>query len=455
MSFLGEKYLIDNAAGQRLYGAVRHLPIVDAHNHANVKEIAANDNYADVWQLFAATDHYVWEMLRKRGVPEEYITGDRSNEEKWLKLASVFPEIAGNPVYEWVHLDLRRYLGITKLIGPDTGAAIWTEANAVLAKPESKPLALLEKIGVEVMCSTDDPIDSLRDHRTVAKVSGKTLIRPTWRPDKAMKIGNPGWRDYVEKVAERFNMKIESLDDLLQAMSLSHDFFAENGCVATDHGLEVMVSGTASKRDADAVFRKALRSEPLSAEEIDTYMSCFLGEVCEFNAKKGWVTQLHLGAVRDVRDSLFKSLGPDVGGDICNSMQDQMRPLIPFLNRFDNRLKVVLYCLDPAHQSMLATMARAFGEKVRLGSAWWLLDTPVGMRRQLEYIGSVDTFANFAGMVSDSRKLLSYGSRFEMFRRVLCSVLGEHVERGQAPYEVIEKLVAGMCYRNTKEFYNL
>lgn len=455
MSFLGENYLIDNNAGKKLYQAVRSLPIVDAHNHANVKEIADNANYANVWQLFAATDHYVWEVLRKRGVAEEYITGSRSPEEKWLKLASVFPEIAGNPVYEWIHLDLSRYLGITKLIGPDTGAAIWDEANAALAKPENRPQALLEKIGVESMCSTDDPIDSLHDHRVIARTTGKVLVRPTWRPDKAMKIKNPGWRDYIEKVAERFNMKIETFDDLLQAMALSHDFFAENGCVATDHGLEVMVSGVAPKSEAAVIFRKGMEGEKISDEEANTYMSCFLGEVCELNAQKGWVTQLHLGAVRDVRDSLYKSLGPDVGGDICNSMQDQMRPLIPFLNRFDNRLKVVLYCLDPAHQSMLATMARAFGEKVRLGSAWWLLDTPVGMRRQLEYIGSVDTFANFAGMVSDSRKLLSYGSRFEMFRRVLCSVLGEHVERGQAPYEVIEKLAVGMCYQNTKTFYNL
>ncbi len=455
MSFLGEKYLIDNSTGERLYKVVSKLPIVDAHNHANVKEIAVNDNYQDVWQLFAASDHYVWEMLRKRGVAEEYITGSRTNEEKWLKLASVFPGIAGNPVYEWVHLDLSRYLGINTLIGPDTGAEIWQQANAVLAKAESKPLALLEKIGVEAMCSTDDPIDSLMDHRTVSRVAGKTLVRPTWRPDKAMKICNPGWRDYIEKVADRFNVKIECFDDLLAAMKLSHDFFAENGCVATDHGLEVMVSGIASKEDADVIFKKAMCGDQICDAEAQVYMSAFLGEVCEFNAEKNWVTQLHLGAVRDVRDSLFKNLGPDVGGDICNSMQDQMRPLIPFLNRFDNRLKVVLYCLDPAHQSMLATMARAFGEKVRLGSAWWLLDTPVGMRRQLEYIGSVDTFANFAGMVSDSRKLLSYGSRFEMFRRVLCSVLGEHVERGQAPYEVIEKLAVGMCYGNTKEFYSL
>jgi len=455
MSFLGEDYLIGNPSGRKLFQAVRDLPIVDAHNHANVKELAANQNYSDIWQLFAASDHYVWEIMRKRGVPEEYITGKRSSEEKWLKLASVFPEFAGNAVYEWIHLDLNRYLGISKLLGPDTGAEIWAEGNAVLAQKSHKPLALLDKIGVEVMCSTDDPVDSLEYHRVVNQRIGRILVRPTWRPDKAMKITSPGWREYMERLGERFNLRLENFDNLLEAMRLSHNFFAENGCVATDHGLEVMVSGTASKQNADIVFKKAMNGESVSAAEAEIFMSCFLGEVCELNAEKNWVTQLHMGAVRDVRDSLWQALGADVGGDICNSMQDHMRPLIEFLNRFDNRLKVVLYCLDPAHQAMLATMARAFGEKVRLGSAWWLLDTPVGMRRQLGYIGSVDTFANFAGMVSDSRKLLSYGSRFEMFRRILCGVLGEHVERGQVPYEVMENLAVSMCYQGPKEFYKL
>ncbi len=455
MSFLGENYLIGNQSGHKLFQAVCDLPIIDAHNHANVKEIADNGNYPDVWQLFAATDHYVWEIMRKRGVPEEFITGKRSAKEKWLKLAAVFPEFVGNPVYEWIHLDLSRYLSISKLLGPETGAEIWKEANKVLAQPDHKPLALLEKIGVEVMCSTDDPMDLLEEHRIANKMAGRILVRPTWRPDKAMKITNPNWREYMEQLGGRFNLQLKNFDDLLEVMRLSHDYFAENGCVATDHGLEVMVSGTATKAEADAVFLKAINAKAITDDEANLFMSCFLGEVCELNAEKNWVTQLHLGAVRDVRHSLWKALGPDVGGDICNPMQDHMQNLIPFLNRFDDRLKVVLYCLDPSHQAMLATLARAFGAKVRLGSAWWLLDTPVGMRRQLEYIGSVDTFANFAGMVSDSRKLLSYGSRFEMFRRVLCDVLGEHVERGQAPYEVMEQLAISICYSNTKEFYSL
>ncbi|MFA7229628.1 MAG: glucuronate isomerase, partial [Victivallaceae bacterium] len=365
------------------------------------------------------------------------------------------PEIVGNPVYEWVHLDLQRYLGIDTLIGPDTGEKIWNEANRTLAKKDYRPQQLLKKIGVEVMCSTDDPIDLLNEHRQVNSAIGSALLRPTWRPDKAMKISAPGWREYMDKVAARFNLKLNSVADLIEAMRLSHDYFAENGCVASDHGVEVPLAANITEKDADAVFKKAMKSEKLSAAETETFMSYFFGEAAELNSKKDWVFQIHMGAVRDIRDVLWNSLGADCGGDVSNHYLNYLTPLRTFLNRFEDRLKVVLYCLDPGHQATLATVSRAFGKKVTLGSAWWLCDTPVGMKRQLEYIGSVDVLANFAGMVSDSRKLLSYGSRFEMFRRVLSDVLGEMAERGQAPYELMEKLAIRIAYEGPKKFFNL
>lgn len=455
MEFLGKNYLLRNRAGLEIYDAIKDLPVVDPHNHANVREIAENDNYPNVWQLFAATDHYVWEVLRKRGIPEEYLTGDKSPREKWLKLASVFPETVGNPVYEWVHLDLKRYLGIDTLIGPETGEKIWEEANAVLARDDKRPQQLLAEIGVEVMCSTDDPVDSLEYHRRLETVLGRKLVRPTWRPDKAMKIANPGWREYMDKLAERFGMKLDSVHDLVKALKLSHDYFAEHGCVASDHGVEVPFSGDADPADADTAFCKAMDGKELTVSDTHEFMSYIFGKAAEMNAEKDWVFQIHMGAVRDVRACLFANLGPDTGGDVCNYYQDHLTPLQGFLNRFDDKLKVVLYCLDPMHQPMLAAMSRAFGEKVRLGSAWWLCDNPVGMRRQLEYIGSVDVLSCFAGMVSDSRKLLSYGSRFEMFRRVLADVLGEMAEIGQAPVELLIKLAIEMSYAGPKRFFNL
>ena len=455
MDFLGRRYLIGNECGERIFDSVSNLPVVDPHNHANVGEIADNKNYPDPWQLFAATDHYVWEVLRKCSLPEEFITGKASPEDKWLKMASVFPRIAGNPVYEWIHLDLRRYLGIPDLLGPETGKSIWDKASEVLARESSRPQALLEKIGVEVMCSTDDPVDLLEDHSKVNKALGRTLLRPTWRPDKAMNIHLPAWRSYITSLGKRFETNIESLQSLVQVLRISHDYFAAQGCKASDHGLDKPYCGRAAETEAAAVFKKALAGNALSAQECDTFKSYIIGEMAEMDAEKNWVFQLHIGAIRDVRDSLFDSLGPDVGGDVSDHHIDILGPLRKFLNRFDDRLKVVLYCLEPGHQATLATLARAFGAKVSLGSAWWLCDTPVGMKRQLEYIGSVDLLANFAGMVSDSRKLLSYGSRFEMFRRILSDVLGNMVGRGQMPIEIALKLAEKMCYSGPKEFFGI
>jgi glucuronate isomerase len=457
MAFMDKNYLIGNEAGLRIFDTVKSLPVVDPHNHANVKEIADNNCYADAWQLFAATDHYVWEMMRKRGVPETLITGkEASGEEKFLALAKVFPEIAGNPVYEWIHLDLKRYFGIEDLLSEKTGKKIYDAVNAKLATDAYRPQALLTgPLNVEVMSSTDDLIDTLEDHARANAAFGRTLLRPTWRPDKAMKIFAADWRQYMTKVEKRFNIRLASIKDLVDAFKMSHDYFAERGCRASDHGLEYPVSADVDEKEADRIFRKAMAEEKLTLAEIDSFMGYILAEAAELNSKTNWVTQLHLGAVRDVRKTLFDNLGPDVGGDISNHFLDYVPALCSFLNRFDDRLKVVLYCLEASHQGTLATISRAFGEKVALGSAWWLLDTPIGMKRQLEYIGSADTLSNFAGMVSDSRKLLSYGSRFEMFRRVMSDVLGNFVERGQMPEEIAFDLAERMAYSGTKKFWNL
>lgn len=453
--FLDENYLLKGKTARDLYRHVGDLPIIDPHNHANVKEIADNKNYSNPWQLFAATDHYVWEVLRKRNIEEKFLTGDAIPQQKWLRMAAVFPELAGNPVYEWMHLDLKRYLGIDEILGPKTGLIIWEKASEVLARTDKKPQALLKEIGIEVMCSTDDPVDLLEDHRKVNKSMGRTTIRPTWRPDKAMNIFSPNWKPYVARLEQRFNMKIKSVKDLVSVLRLSHHYFAENGCIASDHGLEVPYAGDSKLSDADKAFKIAISGKQPKCEECGMFMSYILGEMAEMDSEKNWVFQMHIGAVRDIRKSLYEGIGPDAGGDVSNHHMDILPPLKKFLNRFDNRLKVALYCLEPGHQATLAAVSRAFGTNVNLGSAWWLCDTPVGMRRQLEYIGSVDLFANFAGMVSDSRKLLSYGSRFEMFRRIFCDVIGEMVDYGQIPVPVAEKLVERVCYSGPKEFYNL
>lgn len=456
MAFLDENYLLSNPTAVSFYREVAELPILDPHNHADVKAVADNQPFTDLWQAEAATDHYVWEMLRKCGVPENLLTGKTTtNEAKWLALAANFEALVGAPTYEWVHLDLKRRLGLQDNLSAATGKKIWDDGLKVLARPEMRPQALLQGMRVQAMCSTDDPIDTLEHHRRLDSSPIKGVIRPTFRPDKAMNIFKKDWADYILKVEACVGGRFRTLKDLRAALQQRHDYFAANGCIASDHGVETPYGHDVTYEEANAVFRKARKHGKLTPAEVIAYMSWCLQEFAEMDAAKDWVFQLHLGAVRDVRDVLLRDLGPDTGGDISDHRVDIVKPVRDLLNRTDARLKVVLYCLEPGHQATLATLTRAFGAKVNLGSAWWMNDSPIGMKRQLEYIGTVDVLSTMAGMVSDSRKLLSYGSRHEMFRRVLCDVVGSLVERGQAPAPAASRLVQRLCYQRPKELFGL
>lgn len=453
MAFLDENYLISSAAGQRIFQAVKDLPIVDAHNHANVKELAENKNYADAWQLFAGTDHYVWSVMRRCGVAEEFITGSRTPREKFRELGRIFPLLVGNPVYEWIHLDLKRVMNIDTLLNSDSADEIFDAVNAVLAREDMKPLSILRKLNVVAMCSTDDPVDTLEYHRQVNEAWGGILVRPTWRPDAAMNMHLPTWQGYMDKLAKRFGLEFKSIDDLFQALRMSHDFFAENNCTVSDHGVEIIPGATYDKAAADATFRKALAGEAVTKEEIVNFQKAVMTCAGELDAEKGWVFQLHFGAMRNVRTSIFTKLGPDTGVDTGNCFQDHYPGMVDFLNAFDGRLKTVLYCFDPTQISTVASVARAFSHHVKIGAPWWQCDNPIGMKRQLEYFGSVDLLNNCSGMVSDSRKLLSYGSRHEMFRRVLADVLGTMADLGQAPEELLKDLAVRLCYEQPRNFF--
>ncbi len=454
MAFLDDNYLLTNNTAKTIYDQIKDLPILDAHNHADVKEIRENKNYSDIWYIEAATDHYVWELLRKRGVEEKYITGSASNKEKWMKLANVFEQLVGNPVYEWVHLDLKRRLGIDLLINEYNAEKIWDITKELLEQENFKPQALLKEMDVELMCSTDDPIDSLEDHKALKESDCKTKVLPTWRPDKSMHINKVGFPDYIKKLEERVQKQILNIDDLIEALQETHDFFEKMGAKASDHGVEVPFGYIIDHQKADQIFQKRMKGENVKKEEEKAYISYMLHKFGEMNVKSNWVMQIHLGAMRDIRDTLYNNIGPDSGGDISNHFIPIVEPLKAFLNKFDERLKIVLYALDPTHYPTLATLTRAFGETVSLGAAWWFNDSPIGMKRQLEYIGTVDLLMNFAGMVSDSRKLMSYGSRTEMFRRVLSDVLGNLVEKGQIPLELAIRGAVHICYERKKVLFN-
>jgi len=445
MSFLDEGYLLESEPARRLYDVIRDLPILDPHSHVDVEAVARNEGWTDIWEVEGATDHYVWELMRKRGVPEARITGEASNREKWMALAEVFPEFAGNPTYEWVHLDLKRRFGIDKPISAETAEEIWAETKAQLDEPHMRQQALLQEMNVRVVSSTDDPVSKLDHHQQLADELEEVTVRPTWRPDTAMKISAEGWADYVDELGAAWDRDISELSGFLAALEDSHDYFQKHGCGASDHGLREVVSKPVSEDRAAEVYQKAKSGAELDNSEAIDFRAYLLEWIGERNSETDWVTQLHIGAVRDYRDSLYETIGADSGGDVSTQDIELAENLKYFLNRFDNEMEMVLYTVDPTHYPTVATLARAF-PNVSVGAAWWFNDSPYGMADQLEYVGSVDLLSNYAGMVSDSRKLMSFDSRFEMFRRSLANTVGRMVERGQIPYDVAENLVEQVAY---------
>ncbi|RRJ31468.1 glucuronate isomerase [Halocatena pleomorpha] len=445
MSFLDEEYLLGSEPARQLYDEIRDLPVLDPHSHLDVQAVARNEGWDDIWEVEGATDHYVWQLMRKRGVPERKITGSASNREKWMALAEVFPQFAGNPTYEWVHLDLKRRFGIEKRISGDTAAEIWTETKAALDSPEMRQQSLLAEMNVEVVSSTDDPVSDLEHHQQLADDLEEITVRPTWRPDTAMQIDEAGWSEYIETLGRATDTDTSDLDGFLTALAVSHEYFEQHGCRASDHGLREVVTKPVSDRRAADIYQRAYASETITSDDVTDFQAYVLERIGELNRDTGWVTQFHIGPVRDYRDSLHDELGSDAGGDVSTQDIELTENLKYFLNRFDAELEIVLYTIDPTHYPTVATISRAF-PNVSVGAAWWFNDSPIGMRRQLEYVSTVDLLANHGGMVSDSRKLLSFGSRFEMFRRSLADTAGSMVEQGQIPHDVAEDLVHNVAH---------
>lgn len=452
MAFLDENYLLQNETSKLLYDSVKELPILDAHNHGDVKEIVENKGWSDIWQVEAATDHYVWELMRKRGVPEEKITGSASNKEKWLALAEVFPNFVGNPTYEWIHLDLKRRFHVDDVISKYTAEKIWQDTSIALKQQNMKPQELLRSMNVEIMCTTNDITDDLYYHQKAKEEIEGIRILPTWRPDKAMNIEKKGWREFIIDLGEVTNENVSTFEGFLNSLYKSHKKFQELGGVASDHGIYQPISYFVEKEKVKNIYKKAMESRELSVEEICDFKAYLFNEFGRMNSESDWVMQLHIGAVRDYRDKLYNRLGPDSGGDVSTNIINLAEGLKYFLNEFDEKLKIVLYCLDPSLYPTAATLARAF-PNISLGAPWWFNDSPFGMEMYLKYIATVDLLGNMAGMVTDSRKLMSYGSRTEMFRRVLSNVIGEMVEKGQIPMKEALDLVRNICYYRPKELF--
>ena len=465
MSFINEDFMLSNEAARQLYheGAEK-MPIIDYHCHLIPQMIAENHQFADITELWLGGDHYKWRAMRGNGVDEEYITGGKSSWEKFSKWAETVPYTMRSPLYHWTHLELKRVFGIDSLLSPATARDIFEECNAKLATEEFRGQALIRRFNVEVVCTTDDPADDLRYHKAIAEKPFGVKVIPAWRPDKAMAIENPeSYKAYLEKLGEAAGMEIRSYSDLLEALQRRHEFFESMGCKLSDHGLETFYASDYTDSEIEAIFAKVLSGKNADAEELDKFRSACLHDFAVMDAEAGWAQQFHIGAIRNNNTRMFNILGPDTGYDAIHDVQCAAAG-----HRFFDRLtlegklaKTILYCLNPKDNEVLMTMAYTFNDgtvpgKMQFGSGWWFLDQEDGMRKQMNALSALGLLTRFVGMLTDSRSFVSY-PRHEYFRRILCSVLGEDIEKGKLPaseMDFIRKVVEDISYNNARNYFN-
>ncbi len=463
--FLDKDFILETDTAKKLYHEfAADLPIIDYHCHISPQEIAEDKRFENMTQIWLYGDHYKWRAMRTNGIKEEGVTGKSSSDrEKFENWASTVPYTLRNPLYHWTHLELKKPFGIDKILSPDTSEEIWNECNKKLNTPEFSCRNLIRNANVEVIGTTDDPADSLEYHKAIQDSGFETKVVPSWRPDKAMAVDNASeYNQYIDKLATAAKMEINGFADLLSALQKRHDFFAEMGCKASDHGLEQFFAAEYTNKQAAEIFAKIRKSEDLKDEEILKFKSAMLYEFAVLDHSKGWVQQFHIGAIRNNNAGMFNKLGADTGFD---SIADKLvaEDMSKFLNRLatENKLtKTILYNLNPAHNEVYATMLGNFqdGEiagKIQWGSGWWFLDQKDGMEKQMNALSNLGLLSRFVGMLTDSRSFLSY-SRHEYFRRILCNLIGNDVEKGLIPYneKLLKEIVQGICYYNAKNYFD-
>lgn len=467
-AFLCEDFLLTNDIARRLYhDFAKDMPIYDYHCHLNAQEVADNRRFDNLGQMWLEGDHYKWRGMRAAGISESLITGKETSDfEKYMAWAKTVPQTLGNPLYHWTHLELRRPFGITgKLFSPETAEDIWHECNEMLASPEFSARGIMKQMNVVMAGTTDDPIHTLEHHKTIAEDDTCDIeVAPSWRPDRAFKVELEGFADYMQQLGQVADIEIRRFSDLLTALDRRLDHFAAHGCRAADHGIEILrYAAIPSEVDLDGMLTRRLNGESLEEKQVDQFTTAVQVWLGQQYAKRGWVMQLHLGAQRNNSTRMFKLLGADTGFD---SMSD--RPfaleLASLLNAMDitNELpKTILYCLNPRDNEMMATMIGNFqgggiAGKVQFGSGWWFNDQKDGMQRQMEQLSQLGLLSQFVGMLTDSRSFLSY-TRHEYFRRILCNMIGQWVENGEAPNDMnlLSQMIKDICFNNAKTYFKL
>jgi glucuronate isomerase len=464
--FITENFLLRNDRAVELYhGYAGQQPILDYHCHLPPAEIAADRRFENLSQIWLHGDHYKWRAMRAAGVPERYCTGDALDWEKFQKWAETVPQTLRNPLYHWTHLELKRPFGISdRLLHPATAKGIWDECNAKLAQPEFSARGIMRQMNVVLVCTTDDPTDTLEHHRAMAAdASLATEVLPAFRPDKAMAVESPAaFNAWTDRLAAVSGIDVgDRFDFFLDALRQRHDCFHSAGCRLSDHGIETFYADEYAPGDIAAAFRRVRMGKQLQAGQLVEFKSAMLYELASMDHAKGWVQQFHFGALRNNNSRMFQTLGPDTGFDSIGDFE-VARPMSRFLDRLerDGRLaKTILYNLNPAHNDVVATMIGNFQDgtppgKMQFGSGWWFLDQKDGMEKQLTSLSNQGLLSRFVGMLTDSRSFLSY-TRHEYFRRILCNLLGAEMEQGLLPddVELVGAMVADICYGNAVRYF--
>lgn len=462
--FIDEDFLLQTQTAQKLYHEhAEKMPIFDYHCHINPKDIAEDRSFNTITEIWLYGDHYKWRAMRTNGVDEKYCTGDASDWEKFEKWAETVPHTLRNPLYHWTHLELKKFFGISELLNPKNARAIYDACNAKLQTPKYSCRNIIRMANVNTICTTDDPIDNLQYHRQIKADGFEVAVLPAWRPDKAMMVEDPVfYNDYINKLADAAGMKIVSFSDLIQALDKRHQFFHENGCRLSDHGLDTAFAEDYTMDEIQAIFVKVRSGNKLTGTEILKFKSCMLYEFGVMDHSRGWTQQFHIGALRNNNTRLFNKLGPDTGFDSIGD-EPVARPLSKLLNQLDMEdklCKTVLYNLNPADNELYATMIGNFQDgsvpgKMQYGSGWWFLDQKDGMEKQINALSNLGLLSRFVGMLTDSRSFLSY-TRHEYFRRTLCNILGNDVENGEVPddMDLLGSMVENICFNNAKNYFN-
>ncbi|MGL6065397.1 MAG: glucuronate isomerase [Fusobacteriaceae bacterium] len=463
--FMDNDFLLETETSKKLYhDYAKEMPIFDYHCHLSAKEIAENKKYKNMTEIWLGGDHYKWRAMRSYGVDESFITGDKSDKEKFTIWAEVLSNAMGNPLYHWSHLELQRYFGIQETLNSKNSDIIWDKCNFLLKKDEFSAKELIKKSNVKGICTTDDPIDNLEYHKMIKNDKDFNVkVLPTFRPDKAVNIEKDGFSEYINELSKVTGHAIDSYKKLCEALTERIDYFHEVGCRISDHGLDTAQYLEGTKEELEIIFSKGLLKKELNEKEIKIYKGQFINYLGKEYNKRKWTMQLHMGALRNNSKRMFESLGADTGFDSIGDLNcaEDLSKLLNSLDYTKELPKTILYSLNPKDNYVLATMIGNFQgdgipSKIQFGSGWWFNDQKDGMELQLKTLGNLGVLSKFVGMLTDSRSFLSF-TRHEYFRRILCNIIGKWVENGEFPedYNILEKIVKGISFENAENYFGV